>query len=354
MDFALQQKAIQGGTYDVKEVTDEAIFADRSVEETLEALHQPSQKETNLNIPEAAMRDHLPLDQDDAVGSLPVFNIWASTATPQLKLGELTERTKYMARGGGDTQENDRFDDKDTMVETGNYAAHQPEGLLEDLEVDIESPSSHCDSGNFIVEPVAIEGDQTAVLSFAADNSVTAIKIGQLVVEGRENGYNGCNDEGKIKSAMLEVKPGQVFVLPLAEEVAVAPNNLSRLPGVQDSPFPTKHSSEAERPSSAHPTNCLQHPQMSSLLSKALLRKEPGQEQSLVTTLVLRPPRGGAPEQDIGANQLLSSFRVNPIDPICTWCTGASEMLNHENALSNTSIAEYTLHGTSTLGIQFF
>jgi hypothetical protein len=46
-----------------------------------------------------------------------------------------------MARGGGDTQENDRFDDKDTMVETGNYAAHQLEGLLEDLEVDIESPS---------------------------------------------------------------------------------------------------------------------------------------------------------------------------------------------------------------------
>jgi hypothetical protein len=27
------------------------------------------------------------------------------------------------------------------MVETGNYAAHQLEGLLEDLEVDIESPS---------------------------------------------------------------------------------------------------------------------------------------------------------------------------------------------------------------------
>jgi hypothetical protein len=57
---------------------------------------------------------------------------------------------------------------------------------------------SHCDSGNFVVEPVAIEGDQTAVLSFATDNSVTAIKIGQLVVEGRENGYNGCNDEGKL------------------------------------------------------------------------------------------------------------------------------------------------------------
>ncbi|CAM6029542.1 unnamed protein product [Sphagnum balticum] len=112
-----------------------------SVEETLEALHQPSQKETNLNIPEAAMRDHLPLDQDEAVGSLPVSNIWASTATPQLKLGELIERTKHMARGGGETQENDRFDDKDTMVETGNDAAHQLEGLLEDLEVDIESPS---------------------------------------------------------------------------------------------------------------------------------------------------------------------------------------------------------------------
>ncbi len=130
---------------------------------------------------------------------------------------------------------------------------------------------SHCDSGNFVVEPVAIEGDKTAVLSFATDNSVTAIKIGQLVVEGRENGYNGCNDEGKIKSAMLEVKPGQVFVLPLAKEIAVAPNLLSQLPGVQDSPFPTKHSSEAARPSSAHPTNCLQHPQMSSLLSKSLL-----------------------------------------------------------------------------------
>jgi hypothetical protein len=268
------------------------------------------------------MRDHLPLDQDEVVGSLPVSNIWASTATPQLKLGELIERTKHMARGGGETQENDRFDDKDTMVETGNYAAHQLEGLMEDLEVDIESPSrldlhpgtsqkdlevgsstfegvenllvpinfendavgqtedqdqafppmdSHCDSGNFIVEPVAIEGDQTAVLSFATDNSVTAIKIGQLVVEGRENGYDGCNDEGKIKSAMLEEKPGQVFVLPLAEEVAVAPNLLSGLPGVQDSPFPTKHSSEAACPSSAHPTNCLQHPQMSSLVSKSLL-----------------------------------------------------------------------------------
>ncbi len=49
---------------------------------------------------------------------------------------------------------------------------------------------------------------------------------------------------------------------------------------------------------------------------------------------------GGAPEEDKGANQLLSSFRVNAIDPICTQCTGASEMLNHENTLSNTSIAE--------------
>jgi hypothetical protein len=136
-----------------------------------------------------------------------------------LKLGELIERIKHVPRGGGETQENDRFDDKDTMVETGNYAAHQLEGLLEDLEVDIESPSrlnplletsqkdlevgsstfggvenlivpinfehdavgqiedqdqafpttdSHCDSGNFVVEPVGIEGDQTAVL--ATDN----------------------------------------------------------------------------------------------------------------------------------------------------------------------------------------
>jgi hypothetical protein len=269
------------------------------------------------------MRDHLPLDQDEAVGFLPVSNIRASTATPHLKLGELIERSKHMARGGGEIQENDRFDDKDTMVETGNYAAHQLEGLLEDLEVDIESPSrldplletsqkdlevgsstfegvenlivpinfdhdavgqtedqdqafptmdSHCDSGNFIVEPVAIEGDQTAVLSsFATDNSVTAIKIGPLVVKGRENGYDGCSDEEKIKSAMLEVKPGQVFVLPLAEEAAVAPNLLSGLPGVQDSPFPTKHSSEAAFPSSAHPTNFLQHPRMSSLVSKSLL-----------------------------------------------------------------------------------
>ncbi|CAM6042292.1 unnamed protein product [Sphagnum compactum] len=49
---------------------------------------------------------------------------------------------------------------------------------------------------------------------------------------------------------------------------------------------------------------------------------------------------GGAPEEDIGPNQLLSSFRVNATDPICTWCTGATEMLNHENTLSNTSIAE--------------
>jgi hypothetical protein len=87
------------------------------------------------------MRDHLPLDQDEVVSSLPVSNIRASTATPQLKLGEIIERTKHMARGGGETQENDRFDDKDTMVETGNYAAHQLEGLLEDLEVDIESPA---------------------------------------------------------------------------------------------------------------------------------------------------------------------------------------------------------------------
>ncbi len=254
------------------------------------------------------------------VGSLPVSNIRASTATPQLKLGELIERIKHMARGGGETQENDRFDDKDTMVEIGNYAAHQLEGLLEDLEEDIESPSrldplletsqkdlevgsptfggvenltvpihfehdavgqtedqdqafptmdSHCDSGSFVVEAVAIEGDQTAVL--ATDNSVTAIKIGPLVVKGRENGYDGCNDEEKSKSAMLEVKPGQVFVLLLAEEAPVAPNLFSGLSGVQDSPFPTKHSSEAAFPSSAQPTNFLQHPQMSSLVSKSLL-----------------------------------------------------------------------------------
>jgi hypothetical protein len=52
------------------------------------------------------------LDQDEVVGSLPVSNIRASTATPQLKLGELIERIKHMARGGGETQENDRFDDK--------------------------------------------------------------------------------------------------------------------------------------------------------------------------------------------------------------------------------------------------
>jgi hypothetical protein len=67
--------------------------------------------------------------------------------------------------------------------------------------------------------------------------------------------------------------------------------------------------------------------------------------QGFESAVTLTRPRvcslsGGAPEEDIGANQLLSSFRVNATDPICTWCTGASEMLNHENTLSNSSIAE--------------
>jgi hypothetical protein len=207
------------------------------------------------------MRDHLPLDQDEAVGSLPVSNIWASTATPQLKLGELIERTKHMARGGGETQENDRFDDKDTMAETGNYGAHQLEGLLEDLEVDIESPCR---------------------LDLHLETSQKDLEVGSSTFEGVENLVVPINFEhdavGQTEDQDQAFPPmdshcdsGQIFVLPLAEEAAVAPNLLSGLPGVQDSPFPTKHSSEAACPSSAHPTNCLQHPQMTSLVSKSLL-----------------------------------------------------------------------------------
>jgi len=259
-----------------------------------------------------------------------------STAPPKPQIDELVaaERSKDMPQGGDEIKESNG---NDTFMDSGDNAGLHLEGLLEDLEVDVQSPT--------MLDPQCVISQEKLGGGFATDDNVTAIKTGILGMVGRENGHDGFMDEDETKSAMLEVKPVQDFALSIAEEAAVAPNLLSGLPVVKTPVLPPEFSSEAAFQSSMPPTDCLQQTQMSSpsLVSRLLLHEQPGQEQSSVMTKFLKSPRDGVPKENTDANQPSSSMTANAIqssNAICTDCTIPPETLNYENSTSNTSIVE--------------
>ncbi|KAH8967415.1 hypothetical protein BDL97_03G077400 [Sphagnum fallax] len=268
------------------------------------------------------------------------------TAPPKPQIDELVaaERSKDMPQGGDEIKESNG---NDPFMDSGDNAGLQLEGLLEDLEIDVQSPT--------MLDPQCVISQEKLGGGFATDDDVTAIKTGMLGMVGRENGHDSFTDEDETKSAMLEVKPVQDFALSIAEEAAVAPNLLSGLPVVKTPVLPAEFSSEAAFPSSMAPTDCLQQTQMSSpsLVSRLLLHEQPGQEQSPVMTKFLKSPRDGVPKENTDANQPSSSMTANAIlssNAICTDCTIPPETLNYENSASNTSIVEVSHQNLMSAG----